>query len=181
MEKLEKEHYYHIYNRGINSELIFKNDANKHYFLKLMENHLMSKFKILAYCLMDNHFHLVVEVISNEKDASQALSNLFNAYAKAFNKQQDRTGSLFERRFKRIKIKEEEYLKNLVLYIHKNPQNHSVVNDFKNYEFTSFHKYLSKKIDDLVIDPSYVLSLFNDKENFVYMHSTINEQDLPGF
>ena len=110
LEKPEKDHYYHIFNRGINSAFIFKTEDNMSYFLTLIEKHLTSKVDVLAYCLMNNHFHLVVKIASEEKIATQALSNLFNAYAKAFNKQQNRTGSLFERPYKRIRIQDETYL-----------------------------------------------------------------------
>lgn len=101
MEKLEKGHYYHIYNRGIDSAVIFKDDANMSYFLKLVEKHLSPKTNILAYCLLNNHFHFAIEVRSEPKDLSQAFSNLFNAYTKAYNKQNSRTGALLERPFKR--------------------------------------------------------------------------------
>ena len=108
LEILEKDKVYHIYNRGINGETIFNTDENKRYFLKLYLKYLECKVETFAYCLMDNHFHFVFQ-INNEKEVTQALSNLFNAYAKAFNKQNNRTGSLFEKHFKRIKIENEEY------------------------------------------------------------------------
>ena len=60
MEKLEKDHYYHIFNRGINSNIIFQNEDNMSYFLKLMDKHLSKKVEVVAYCLMNNHFHFVV-------------------------------------------------------------------------------------------------------------------------
>ncbi len=82
LEVLEKDHYYHIYNRGINGELIFKNDKNKQYFLKLLAKYMSDSLKIFAFCLMDNHFHFVVQVTDQEK-VTQQFSNFFNAYAKA--------------------------------------------------------------------------------------------------
>ena len=101
LEVLEQDKVYHIYNRGINSETIFTSDENKRYFLKPYLKYLENKADTFSYCLMDNHFHFVIRII-NESEITQALSNLFNAYAKAFNKQNDRTGSLFEKHFKRI-------------------------------------------------------------------------------
>ena len=136
MEKLIKGHYYHIYNRGVNSTNIFENDKNMSYFLVLVEKYLSKSVDILSYCLLNNHFHFIVE-IKNE-NASQALSNLFNSYSKAFNRENSRTGSLFERPFKRKLIADEDYLKNLILYIHKNPENHNLVSDFRSYKFSSF-------------------------------------------
>jgi len=66
---------------------------------------------------MNNHFHLVIRLNTQEKEVTQAFSNLFNSYAKAFNKQINRTGSLFEKHFKRIKLKDETYLKQLIVYV----------------------------------------------------------------
>ncbi|TYA74056.1 transposase [Seonamhaeicola marinus] len=173
LEKLEKDHYYHIYNRGINSSNIFMSDDNMDYFLKLIDKHLKEKIEVIAYCLMNNHFHLITKVNTEGPIATQSLSNLFNAYAKAFNKQQNRTGSLFEKHFKRKKILNEEYLKNLILYVHKNPQNHKVINDFRNYKFTSFNSYLTSSSPE----KNYVVSLFENIENFKFAH----EKDLQGF
>ncbi|AUC74814.1 oxygen-dependent coproporphyrinogen oxidase [Olleya sp. Bg11-27] len=180
LEKIEQDQYYHIYNRGIDSGVIFKNNDNMSYFLDLLKKHLSTKINIIAYCLMNNHFHLVVKIKSEEKIASQAFSNLFNAYSKAYNKQNNRTGSLFERPFKRIKIKDEDYLKTLILYVHKNPETHQVTKQFDTYAFSSFNEYLNdgKIISD---NKKYILSLFNDAENFIKAHHTINKKDLSGF
>ncbi len=175
LEKLEKGHFYHIFNRGINSTVIFKTDDNMSYFLKLIEKHLNNKADILAYCLMNNHFHFIVKIIEDDKTVTQAFSNLFNAYAKAFNRQQNRTGSLFERPYKRIKIHNERYLKNLVLYVHKNPENHKIVRNFYTYKFTSYHTYIKNTI--LSKNKKYILNLFDNKNNFKLSH----ESDLSGF
>ena len=178
MQKLEKDHYYHIFNRGINSQTIFLNEDNMSYFLKLAEKHLRDSIEVIAYCLMNNHFHFIVKIIKDESIATQAFSNLFNAYAKAFNKQQNRTGTLFERPYKRKKIEDESYLKNLIIYVHKNPENHGIVKHFEHYKFTSFHNYLNQ--DSLVSsEQNYVLNLFEDIENFKFAHAM--NPDLSGF
>ena len=145
-EQLLKGGYYHIYNRGINGTQIFLDDGNKDYFLKLIEKYLFGKVSLFAYCLMDNHFHMAIQLISDEKSVTQSLSNFLNAYAKAFNKYSNRTGSLFEKHFKRIRIKDEEYLKNLIIYIHINPQNHGIINDFRCYKYSSYANFISKPL-----------------------------------
>jgi coproporphyrinogen III oxidase/REP element-mobilizing transposase RayT len=180
MEKLEKGNYYHIYNRGINSAIVFKDDANMTYFLKLSEKYLSPKVNILAYCILNNHFHFAIEVLSDPKEVSQAFSNLFNAYTKAYNKQNLRTGALLERPFKRKKIKDEDYLKQLVLYIHKNPENHNIVDDFKTYKFSSFASYLSNNESLIDRKKPYVIGLFDTQENFMETHQ-MHSSDLSGF
>ena len=170
LEVLEKDKVYHIYNRGINGETIFTSYENKRYFLKLYLKYLEDKVETLAYCLMDNHFHFVFR-INNEKEVTQALSNLFNAYAKALNKQNNRTGSLFEKHFKRIQIENEEYLKNVIQYIHLNPKHHLDLN-YKNFNFSSYQTILSDKPTNLLRDE--VILLFGDINNFIYCHDFKN-------
>ncbi|MBQ0788731.1 MAG: transposase, partial [Oceanihabitans sp.] len=178
MELLKKENYYHVYNRGINSETIFHDEENMTYFLKLVTKYLSSKVNILAYCLLNNHFHFAIEVTSETKVVNQAFSNLFNAYTKAFNKQNSRTGALLERPFKRKLINNEEYLKQLILYIHKNPENHNIAKDFKTYEFSSYKSFISKDVTLISHKKPYIIALFNDLNNFMETHTNNNSNDL---
>jgi coproporphyrinogen III oxidase/REP element-mobilizing transposase RayT len=179
MEKIKKGHFYHIYNRGVNSTELFRNDENMSYFLSLVEKYLSESIDILCYCLLNNHFHFVVE-IKNE-NASQTFSNLFNAYSKAFNRQNSRTGTLFERPFQRKIIKDEDYLKNLILYVHKNPENHNIVKDFETYTFSSYQNFFSEKKSLIDSKKDDVVALFDDISNFRYSHRNSAIKDLSGF
>jgi hypothetical protein len=134
---------------------------------------------------MDNHFHLVIQVIEDERIVTQAFSNLFNAYAKAFNKMYDRTGSLFEKHFRRIKIKDTNYLRNLIIYVNTNPENHGIINDFRMFTHSSYQDTISitNNLDLLLIAKEEVLALFEDSDNFEYLHQQkrnifINRLDL---
>jgi REP element-mobilizing transposase RayT len=172
LEVLEKDCYYHIYNRGINGCLIFGNDENKNFFLKQLSKYLSEKISIFAFCLMDNHFHLVIKLNEDEKIVTQAFSNFFNSYAKAFNKKNDRTGSLFEKHFKRIKLNDEEYLKQLILYVNLNPKHHLDLN-FQEYKFSSYQAFISNK--ESKIEREEVLKLFGGIENFNFCHNQKND------
>jgi REP element-mobilizing transposase RayT len=172
LEILVKDHFYHIYNRGINSDNIFLSDENKIYFLKLFSKYLIEKIDLYAYCLMDNHFHIVLKVIEEEKIVTQSFSNFFNAYAKAFNKQNHRTGSLFEKHFRRIKIQDENYLRNIIQYVHLNPKHHLNLN-YKTYKHSSFQAILS--INETKLARHEVLSYFDGIDNFIYCHDFKNE------
>lgn len=167
LEILQKNHYYHIFNRGINSSLLFNNDENKRYFLALVKKYFISKIEMISYCLMDNHFHFVIKVIGAENEVTHSLSNLFNAYAKAYNKQNSRTGSLFEKHFKRIRLNDERYLKQLIIYVHLNPLHHLGTN-FEEYTFSSYQILISEK--DTMINREEVLELFSGLENFIFSH-----------
>ena len=150
LETLEQDHFYHVYNRGINGETLFKTDENMRYFLQLAAKHLMSEIYISAYCLMRNHFHLVIQVKEDGNKATRAFSNLFNAYAKAYNKQQNRTGSLFEKHFKRKRLEDEQQLKNLIIYVHTNPAHHQINSNYISYPFSSCPGYFLNKKDVLI-------------------------------
>lgn len=132
-EPLIEGNYYHIYNCGNNKENIFIEERNYAYFLILLKKHVLPCSDVLAFCLLKNHFHLLVYLKENfeTKTISQCYSNFFNAYAKAINKTYDRTGSLFKDRFSRIKITDETYLKSLIVYIHTNPTHHQFTDDFR--------------------------------------------------
>jgi coproporphyrinogen III oxidase/REP element-mobilizing transposase RayT len=181
LEVLEKDHYYHIYNRGINSGKIFNNEENKIYFLKLVSKYLQEKVTILSYCLLDNHYHFLVKINVDNREVTQAFSNLFNSYAKAFNKKTGRTGSLFEKHFKRKRIKEEEYLKNTIIYIHRNPENHKIIDNFEDYNFSSYKKISTK--NNSLVNVDEVISLFKDVDNFIFSHKNYQnkKEDLQGF
>lgn len=168
LETLKKGFVYHIYNRGINGENIFSNDENKKYFLKLLNKYLIDNVSIFSYCLMDNHFHLIIRIENDEAIVTQAFSNFFNAYAKAYNKLKNRTGSLFEKHFKRVCIEDEDYLKQLIIYVHLNPKHHFDM-DFVNYRFSSYEAYLSQK--ETKISRNEILNLFGDIENFKFVHN----------
>ena len=172
LQILEKDNFYHIYNRGINSENIFLSSENKEYFLKLFSKYLDGEVGTYAYCLMNNHFHFIFQILKDEKEVTQALSNFFNAYAKAFNKQNSRTGSLFEKHFKRIRIENEVYLRNLIQYIHLNPKHHFDI-DFKTFKYSSYQSFVSLK--ETKLEREAVIKLFGDVDNFIYCHDYKNE------
>ena len=185
MRKLDSIHldsFYHIYNRGNNGENLFYNDDNYRYFLKLYQKHIFPIAETYCWCLLKNHFHLLVKIRSeNEictkfsinkekslKKPSQGFSNLFNAYVQAINKQKNRYGSLLETPFKRKQIKNEEYLKNLILYIHNNPIQHNFVERIEDYKWSSYKSIISDK--KTLIERKNVIDLFDDRENFIQTH-----------
>ncbi|MGK0455172.1 MAG: coproporphyrinogen III oxidase/REP element-mobilizing transposase RayT [Paraglaciecola sp.] len=180
LEVLEKDNYYHIYNRGINGASIFESDENMLYFLTLVEKHLSQSIIILSYCLLKNHYHFLVKINCDGKVATQLFSNLFNAYAKAYNKQQNRTGSLFEKHFKRKKVVSNEYLRNLIVYIHRNPENHTIIDDFRKYNFSSYQEVISGNTGFVKINET--IQAFDDLNNLIFVHNNNNNnKDLPGF
>lgn len=105
------------------------------------------------------------------------FSHLFNAYAKYFNIQYQRTGALFERPFQRIEITSEDYFRRLVIYIHKNPQNHGFINDFRAYRWSSYNAIISEK--PTRTERQKVISWFDDRSNFIKVHELKSDIELP--
>ena len=95
---------YHVFNRGINNQPIFFDDENYIFFLKQFDKYLSTKVDVLAYCLMQNHFHLFIRIKKinglSEMEISNAVIKSFRdfliSYAKAVNKKYERTGALFQ-------------------------------------------------------------------------------------
>ncbi|WP_397445245.1 transposase [Polaribacter sp. R77954] len=168
IEKVESDYYYHIYNRGNNGGDIFFDEDNYNYFLDLVKKYLLPVSDIYGYCLLKNHFHILLKIHHNCENPSQYFSNLFNAYTKAMNKKYGRTGSLLEKPFKRIKIKDENYLKTLILYIHLNPEHHQIYNDFGTYKYSSYESIISQQKTNIKRDE--VLLLFDGVKNFIETH-----------
>ncbi|MCV9931426.1 transposase [Flavobacterium sp. LS1R47] len=171
----ESGQYYHIYNRGNNKENIFIEEKNNNYFLEKVKKYLLPIADIYAYCLLKNHFHIVLR-IKDEKELPEKFkdklhlpfSNLFNSYSKSINKGYGRTGSLFQEHLQRNRIENEAYLKQLIIYVHLNPVKHKFAKDFESYLHSLYRSYLSNKLSN--IDRDFILELFGGIENFKFSH-----------
>jgi REP element-mobilizing transposase RayT len=166
---------YHLFNRGNNQENIFIEEKNYLYFLSLLKKHILPVADIYSYCLLKNHFHLALRIKDEESLSEKlkdkpylAFSNFFNSYSKAINKAYNRTGSLFQEHPHRIRVEDDEYLMQLIAYIHLNPVKHKFSDNFKEYKYSSYQAYISEKPTS--IEKEYVMSLFGDKTNFEYWH-----------
>jgi len=169
METIKSGNYYHIYNRGNNRQDIFFENENYDYFLRLIKKHLKPVSEIFCYCLLPNHFHVLLKINDATVNPSQQFSNLFNAYTKAINKRYNRSGSLFQKPFKRIQIKDESYLKTLITYIHLNPEKHNIHDDFTNYKYSSYKSITSKL--DTHLNKNEAIGWFEDIDNFIFAHT----------
>ncbi|MDB9514500.1 transposase [Kamptonema animale CS-326] len=133
--------YYHVYNRGNNCQLIFFERENYIYFLRQLRNHLITHgVDIIAYCLMPNHYHLLV-YLQND-DFSKLMQSFTLSYTKAINKRYQRVGSLFQGRFQAIHVDREDYLLHLTRYIHLNPVSAKIVEKAEDWEFSSYQEYI---------------------------------------
>ena len=102
--------------------------------------------------------------------------NFFISYSKSINKQTGRSGSLFRKNFKRKKIDSEQYLRQAVIYIHRNPLYHGIDTDFEHYRWSSYERILEEKLTKL--KKKQVLEWFGDKENYNNTHNINVEDDI---
>jgi len=167
--------FYHIYNRGNNGENLFVEKTNYHYFLDQYFKHVAPRVNTYAYCLLRNHFHLLVQIHENQQDfkipVSKSFSNLFNAYARAFNQRYARYGSLFERPFKRRPIQHQNQLIQTVYYIHANPVKHEFVDDIEDWPYSSYSIYFSDEKTPL--SRKECLSWFDTRDGFKDYHESM--------
>ncbi|WP_321997503.1 hypothetical protein [Draconibacterium orientale] len=189
--------YYHLFNRGINRGKIFDTTSNYHFFLTLIERYLIEYMDILAYCLLPNHFHLVVKIkdaietgavskqkiqprsiVTNEEQigklASKQLGRLFTSYAMAINKQENRVSNLFDPKFKRLEIDQHEYLEYLIFYTHYNPDKHGITTNFKTYLFSSYNALSGLKQTKL--NRKLVWEIFGGHEDFLDFHKGVHNE-----
>jgi REP element-mobilizing transposase RayT len=104
------------------------------------------------------------------------FSQLFNAYAKYYNKIYNRTGALFERPFKRIEVTSDNYFRQLVVYIHTNPVHHKFCSDYTDYPWSSYDTIISTKPTKLKREQT--LEWFDDRENLIEVHKQKLDDEL---
>ena len=200
-QPLEAEKFYHIYNRGVNSEDLFKEDRNYSYFLDKYAQYLSPFVDTFSYCLLKNHFHILIRVKdqitldnyykTNGKNkgkklveglhgsnfiVSKQFARLFSSYTQAINKSYNRTGSLIETPFKRIEVDNEDYITRLIWYIHFNPQKHGFIADYRKYAHSSYQSHLNVKSTKLA--RGEVLEWFGGMAEYRKFHSFQHEENM---
>jgi REP element-mobilizing transposase RayT len=143
--------YYHVYNRGANKQKIFLDATDRRKFLALLARYLdpdleelradgvpylKSNVQLLAYCLMGNHFHLLLFQDQEIDDIQRLMSSVLTSYSMYFNLRHKRSGRLFEGPYQAAHIDADSYLAHITRYIHLNPRT------YKTYTWSSLPEYL---------------------------------------
>ena len=190
-QSLLRDQFYHIYTHAVEGFNLFRVEQDYHRFLRLYAKHIEPVADTFAFCLLPNHLHLLIHTkapheqalpgyTSTPREPSQNFSNLFNAYTKYYNIRYKRRGALFLRPFKRKEVNSLRYFKTLLIYIHKNAQHHGLVEDFKDWPYTSYHLFLTDKPSRLKRNTAF--SWFSDKVTFVDEHRTsLDFQEITPF
>ena len=152
---------YHIILRGINRQSIFEDDEDR---LKLIED--LAKYKeisqcrIFAYCLMDNHVHLLLQ--ETQEPISMMIQRVSSSYVIWYNHKHERCGHLFQERFKSEAVETDSYFLTVLRYIHQNPIKAKIASDVAAYQWNSYSEYVERA---QIVDRAYALSMFSDKSN----------------
>lgn len=176
--------FQHAYARGHSKHKIFLDEQDYITFLNMLQRYLAAeeahdrfgnsypnfynKVDLLAYCLMPNHFHLLVYQ-HQPGSMAQFMQSLLTSYSRYFNKKYKRSGSLFESRYKASMISDESYLEHISRYIHLNPR------QWRHYEYSSLPYYLQR--DEVSwIRPQRILSMFSGPNEYLDFVSDYVEQ-----
>ena len=145
--------YFHIMVKGIGDEIIFKESVCKEKYLKtLLACSVENDIKILAYCMMNTHAHILVytdEIINLTK----LMSSVNTKFAIYYNKRKQRNGYVFRDRYRCENIHTQQYLENCIRYIHKNPVKAGICNHESLYKYSSYNEYIDKSgiVNDEII------------------------------
>lgn len=168
--------YFHIYNRGVDRNQIFFEEENYEFFIRRIDKYFdPSKLTLLVFCLMPNHFHFIIRQ-DNPNALSEFMGNLCKSYAKAVNNRLDRSGHLFESKYKLKHIDEEKYLLHLSRYIHLNPVAAGLVTSPAQWQFSSYGSYCGSH-GLAFVSTKEILSLTKGSENYVEYVSGYKRED----
>jgi len=159
------DHYYHIYNRGAHKADIFRSDADYIMLLNLIqEKRVEFNISVIAYCLMDNHYHFLLRQNGDAK-LNDFMQAVFNIYPKRFNYKYGLSGTLFQGPFQAIMVDNEKYLLHLCRYIHRNPVEADMVRNSEQWHYSNYLEFVGKRNGTLV-DRKFVRENFGSSDEY---------------
>jgi len=163
--KLSSTNIYHVMTRGNRKQDIFLEDEDRFKFIKILKKAKQKKeYTLYAYCLMNNHVHLLIK--EKDEQLSQTMKRINVSYVNYFNQKYQQVGHLFQDRFRSEPIEDESYLLAVLSYIHNNPLNAFIVKDLDEYTWSSYRLYVKElSQENFLIDRENILSLFSSDKN----------------
>jgi len=196
MVPIEEGNFYHLYNRGANKSEIFWSDSDFRKFIELYWFYLYPAVETYSWCLLKNHFHFLIRVRTKEDqsvlykrdhelfqaglfhgklnpatrayNASRQLSHLMNSYTRFVNKKRQRSGTLIQGPIKRKLVADEANFTNLICYIHRNPIHHGIVDNYNNYQYSSYRDITGTH--PTFIERNKILDRFGGLNNLLSAH-----------
>jgi len=157
--------YYHVHNRGADRGLLFFAPDNYEHCLRLIKR-CQTRYgaAVIAYCLMPNHYHFLLRQDS-ETPLSRFVNVVFNAYVQAVNRQEGRSGTLFEGRFRHVEIDREAYLIHLCRYIHLNPVKAGLVQKPEDWPYSNYRDWMGLRYGTLR-DQAFIREFVGNAEDY---------------
>ena len=169
--------YYHIWNRGAHRQSIFRSDENFRFARQLLIEYARRfNVTIIAYCLLHNHYHFLLRQDSKQK-AGLVPQYLFNRYTKAFNKQHNHSGTLFEGPYQAKHVDKDEYLRHLCRYIHANPVLHGLAQSPKLWPYSNYQEWMEARPNSLV-DSEFIDEHFGSAQQYAQSLHTFLMGDI---
>lgn len=160
--KVSSTKVYHVMVRGNEKKDIFLDDADRVKFLDTLRNKkLESEYRLLAYCLMGNHVHLLVK--EEGQTIARVMRRINVSYALYFNQRYSRTGHVFQDRYKSEPVDTEAYLLTVLKYIHHNPVKAGWVTSPANYRWSSYSEYVDP-VRRRLVDTGEILTIFSSDQ-----------------
>jgi len=152
--------FYHVTSRGNDQKKVFIDEQDHKQFLKYIKEQVIRYgINIHVWCLMNNHYHLVIETpLGNLSRVMQTLNTSYTVY---FNHRHKRVGHLFQGRYKAILVQADEYLHHLSRYIHLNPVKARIVKKPEDYKWSSYRNYIYENHNDKFLTTGFILGMFN--------------------
>lgn len=158
---------YHVISRGIGRHVIFEDAEDKQRYLDSLHVFCTKEsVTVYAWCLMDNHIHLLLK--APMESISAAMRKLNATYAQYFNRIYDRVGHLFQDRFKSEPVESDEYFLTVLRYIHQNPQKAGIATA-ENYPWSSYGEYIE---GPALCNTQFALEILGSRDAFVAFHGT---------
>ncbi|MBN1907334.1 MAG: transposase [Deltaproteobacteria bacterium] len=156
--------WYHVMNRGRRGDNIFQAKEDYMAFIDLLkELNELFHVRVAAYCLMANHYHLLLQ--TPDANLSRAMRHLNGVYTQRYNKNYGYDGQLFRGRYKSILVETDSYALELVRYIHRNPLKAGIAETLQKYEWSSHRGYLSDSDKWKWLHKDYILKLFSQTKH----------------
>jgi len=166
--------YVHYYNRGVNKEAIFFSHENYLYLISLMYKFANDyKVELLAYCLMPNHYHILLKN-DDILEGSRFIQRTFNSYTQSINKRYSRVGTLFQGNVKKRYVDNEDYLIDIIMYIHINPVRKNLCGHPREWPYSDFCEWIGIKDSSRKI-VNKCIELFGDIEEYTNMVDSLIE------
>ncbi len=178
--KLIPGQFAHICNRAVGTDKMFLTEENYLRFLQMLQDALAGIAEINAYCLLSNHYHLLVRLheTSNHDLLKNALNKVQSKYAKAFNRENGRKGGLFMRPFKRKAIQNDAHLAYITWYIHRNPLHHRYTKNWRTWPYSSYDVYDQGRSS--FIKTGDLICFFGGIDRFKHYHELNSDAYLNG-